>query len=155
MQSVKLLRKRYIPNETVDISGDEVIYVDEELLVSRWVPIHNREDIKYGISYLYINKGFKVAKVYNYNNELDHYYCDIMQVERDKFTNTYTEIDLLVDIVVYRNGEVRVLDLDELSEARQKKLITEEQLLYALEHANKLLNIIYNGGLENLLTENK
>ena len=155
MQGIRILRKRYIPNEIVDISGDEIIYLDEEVLVSRWVPIHKRDDIKYGISHLYINKGFKVAKVYSHDNELDHYYCDIMQVEVDKATNTYTEIDLLVDIVVYKNGDIKVLDLDELSEARQKNLITEEQLLYALEHANKLLNIIYNGGLENLLTENK
>ncbi|HCC07716.1 MAG TPA: DUF402 domain-containing protein [Clostridiales bacterium] len=144
-----LLRKRYIPNEVIDISSDEILYVDDELLVSKWVPIHKRDDdIKEGIAYLYIKRGFKIAKRYNGQGELKHYYCDIMQVEVDEEKKVYTEIDLLVDVVVYPDGRVMVLDLDELVDAREQGLITETQLLYALSRANELLNIIYQGKFE-------
>ncbi|HAN09988.1 MAG TPA: DUF402 domain-containing protein [Clostridiales bacterium] len=149
-----LIRKRYIPDEVIDISSDEILYLDDELLVSKWVPIHKREDIKEGIAYLYIKRGFKIAKIYNQKGDLDHYYCDIMQVEVDDEKKVYTEIDLLVDVVVYPDGKIKVVDLDELVDARRNGLITETQLLYALSCASDLLNIIYDGKFE-MLCEKK
>ena len=39
------IRKRFIPEEEVDISGDEVLYDDGALIVTRWLPIRARNDI--------------------------------------------------------------------------------------------------------------
>ena len=44
MKKPTVLRKRYIPFETVDISGDELISRSDELLVTRWKPIKIRSD---------------------------------------------------------------------------------------------------------------
>ncbi|MBR3280485.1 MAG: hypothetical protein IKI57_01385 [Clostridia bacterium] len=43
---MKLFRKRFIPNEIIDISKDEVIYRDENLIITKWLPIHPRDDIE-------------------------------------------------------------------------------------------------------------
>ena len=42
---MKIYRKRYIPNEIVDISSDEVLKCDEDMLVTKWLPIKKRPDI--------------------------------------------------------------------------------------------------------------
>ena len=42
------IRKRFIPEEEVDISGDEVLYDDGALIVTRWLPIRARNDIGWG-----------------------------------------------------------------------------------------------------------
>ena len=44
------IRKRFIPEEEVDISGDEVLYDDGALIVTRWLPIRARNDIGWGFS---------------------------------------------------------------------------------------------------------
>lgn len=52
--SIRLSEKRFIPDEEVDISGDEVLYDDGNLIVTRWLPIKARNDIGWGFSYIYI-----------------------------------------------------------------------------------------------------
>ncbi len=151
--STTILRKRYIPDEIIDISDDKIIYESDELLITEWVPKHARDDIKNGKSYAYVNKGYKISEVYNHQNEFDHYYCDIMDITYNKATNTYLEIDLLVDVVLYPDGRIKVLDLNELADARRESRITEEQMLDSLEKANQLLSIIYDGKFEELLDQ--
>ena len=43
---MKLFRKRFIPDEIIDISKDEVIYRDDDLIITKWLPIHPRGDIE-------------------------------------------------------------------------------------------------------------
>ena len=51
---MKMYRKRFIPDEIIDISGDEVIYRDKERLITKWIPIRPKEKIAYGdLSFLY------------------------------------------------------------------------------------------------------
>ena len=47
---MKIYRKRYIPNEIIDISGDKVEFVNEDLLITSWLPIHPRNDVAFGMS---------------------------------------------------------------------------------------------------------
>ena len=58
--------------------------------------------------------------------------------------------DLLFDVVVYPNGNLRVLDCDEAAEAKEKGLITEAQLLRGLRSMNELLYTIYHGRFDRL-----
>lgn len=140
--NVKIIRKRYIPDEEVDISLDKIIYLDEKLLVTEWLPIHLRDDISKGKSYTYLKEGYKVSLMYDDNDNLKYYYCDIIDVVIKD--NVIKLIDLLVDVVIYPNNEVRVVDLEELAEASNKKLITQLQVEDSLIKTNKLLNLIYN-----------
>jgi len=39
MKKPIILRKRYIPDEVIDISGDELVFRSEDLLITKWNPI--------------------------------------------------------------------------------------------------------------------
>ena len=140
---MKIYRKRYIPNEIVDISNDRVILLNDELMVTEWIPINPRSDMSYGKSYTIFKKGWKISKFLNENRELICWYCDIIEthIENDEYTLT----DLLVDIKIYPNGEYEVLDLDELDEAVSHGLISEDKKEEALEKMNELLEVIKRG----------
>lgn len=140
---MKIYRKRYIPNEIVDISNDKVILLTDDLLITEWLPINPRGDIAYGKSYTFLKKGWKISKFYNKNKELVCWYCDIIECEIKD--DVYTTIDLLVDLKVYPDGSYEVLDLDELDEALELALISEKQKEEALRKLNELLEIVKSG----------
>ena len=75
---MKIYRKRYIPNEVVDISSDEIIYQDEKMIVTKWIPIKPRTDISKGVSYTMLDKGWKISKFYDLDGKLLYWYCDII-----------------------------------------------------------------------------
>lgn len=141
---MKIYRKRYIPNEIVDISGDELLYQDEEMIVTKWKPIHPKKDIAWGISYTLLNKGWKISKFYGFEDELRYWYCDIIEAEYDSENDVLTTTDLLVDLKIYPDGSNEVLDLEELDEAIEEKLITVEQKEDAFEKLNELLKLVEN-----------
>lgn len=141
---MKLLRKRYIPNEIIDISKDEVVYQDDELIVTKWLPINKRNDIGSGISYSYIKEGYKISKFFDNEGKFLYWYCDIINYDYNQAEDTHTFIDLLVDLKVYENGTYEILDMDELVEAHEQNLITFEDVLSALKKLNKLLDMVKN-----------
>jgi predicted RNA-binding protein associated with RNAse of E/G family len=140
---MKIYRKRYIPNEVVDISGDKVLLLTEDLMVTEWLPIKPRGDISYGKSYTFFKKGWKISKFLDANKNLICWYCDIIDYEISN--DEYTLIDLLVDVKIYPNGEYEILDLDELDEAVSHGLISEDKKEEALDKMNELVEIIKNG----------
>ena len=68
----------------------------------------------------------------------------------DPETETYVFTDLLADVIVYPDGFVRVVDLDELADAFRDRLITAEQMQMALRRLDKLLSLIYKGAFPKL-----
>lgn len=143
---MRIFRKRFIPNEIVDISSDEVVFKSEDMIITRWIPIKPRSNISRGISYTMLDKGWKISKIFNGNGEFDHWYCDIIEYEyKEDDGGTYTLIDLLVDLIVYPNGNYEILDVDELDEALEKNLITIEQKESALNKLNALVEVVKNG----------
>lgn len=144
---MKIFRKRYIPNEIVDISGDEVLYQDEKLIITKWLPIHPRNDIANGISYTMLDKGWKLSKMYDAEGKLLYWYCDIIdyELQQEEQEEVYTLIDLLLDVKIYEDGSYEVLDRDELEEAFAKGLITKEQKEKSLARLEELLKVIQSG----------
>ena len=140
---MKIYRKRYIPNEIIDISGDKVESVSEDLLITSWLPIHPRNDVAFGMSYTYLKKGWKISKFYDKDKNFLYWYCDIIDAQiKDE---EYILVDLLVDIKVYPDGRYEILDEEELDEALNEGLITKEQKKEALNKLNALLEIIKKG----------
>ena len=68
----------------------------------------------------------------------------------DPETENYVFTDLLADVIVYPDGFVRVVDLDELADAFRDRLITAEQMQMALRRLDKLLSLIYKGAFPKL-----
>ena len=145
MKKPTVLRRRYIPYEVVDISDDELLYRSDDLLVTRWSSIKSRLDIHGGISFTFITKGYKVGRFYDSERNFLYWYCDVIETEYDPVTDTYTINDLLVDIKIYPDGRVILLDADELAQALEVGLVSSAQAVKALKTLNGLLKMIYDG----------
>ena len=87
------------------------------------------------------------------DSSLVYWYCDIIDWEYDEEEKSYTFNDLLVDVVIYPDGSVKVLDLAEIADAMAMRLIDDERVKNALKITDTLLNIIYSGKFENIKEE--
>lgn len=145
MKKPIILRRRYIPYEIVDISSDDLIFRSESLLVTKWTSIRPRPDFYGGISFTFLDRGYKLGRFYDEDGKFLYWYCDIVEVHYDYTTDTYTLNDLLLDIKIMPDGEIRLLDADELAQAIEEGLISNKQACEALKTLDSLLKLIYSG----------
>lgn len=145
MENITLYRRRLIPDEIVHLKDDVVLSCDNNVIITKWKTIKPRKDMDHGFSAYMLKEGIKVSKFYRADNSLLYWYCDIVDYEYDEAANSYTSTDLLTDVVLYPDGQIRVLDLDELAEASVKDLISKDQLHSALVRTDMLLNAMYSG----------
>ena len=150
MDKPLLYRKRYIPLEVKSLNDDEILFADDEIIVTKWNTFKPKKDFSNGISCTFINDGYKISKFMNENGELVYYYCDIIKSEYQKDENIWIFTDLLADVKIYPNGATEVVDLWELSQAYRKNLISAEIVMEALEKLDKLLNLVYSGKWKDL-----
>lgn len=150
MNELKLYRKRLIPEECILLEDDEVLYIDSEVIITKWNTLHPKKTLHHGYSCYFLERGFKVSKFYDHDGNLISWYCDIITHTYDPDTNTYVFTDLLVDVIVYPDGFVRVVDLDELADAQRDGLLTTEEMQKALRRTDKLLSLIYKGAFGKL-----
>jgi predicted RNA-binding protein associated with RNAse of E/G family len=143
----RIYRIRYIPAEIVDLSSDTLLFRDPHYLITRWKPIKPRNDIAGGISCVFLDQGWKISIFLDKEGKIDCWYCDIIDIEYDQNTDTYSLYDLLTDIKIKSDGSVEVIDLDELASAFDEGLISSRQISLSLKRCNNLLNIIYNSDL--------
>lgn len=145
-----LYRKRLIPEECVLLKDDRLLYRDDEIIVTAWNTLKPRKDLHHGCSCYYLREGIKVSRFYDENGSPLYWYCDIVDYDYNKETDTYVITDLLADVIIYPDGFVKVVDIDELATAREAGLLTDALLKKALLTLNHLLQIIYAGEFENL-----
>ena len=150
MNELKLYRKRLIPEECILLKDDEVLHIDSEVIITKWNTLHPKKTLHHGYSCYFLDRGFKVSKFYDHDGNLISWYCDIITHTYDAETNTYVFTDLLVDVIVYPDGFVRVVDLDELADAQRDGLLTTEEMQKALRRTDKLLSLIYKGAFGKL-----
>ncbi|QNU67665.1 DUF402 domain-containing protein [Ruminiclostridium herbifermentans] len=143
MKKPSILRTRYIPFETVDISSDEMLFRDDEILITRWKAIKPRADISGGISYTFLKEGVKISRFYDAAKRFAYWYCDIIDVKYDSDIDQYTFIDLLLDVKLMPDGTMQVLDADELAVALEEGLITQEQACRSLKKMDSILQKVY------------
>ena len=145
-----LYRKRLIPEECILLKDDHVLIRDDDKIITGWHTLKPRKDLHHGYSCYYLREGFKVSKFYREDGSLLYWYCDIVSYEHNQDTDTYIVTDLLADVIVYPDGFVKVVDINELVTALNEKLITEEMLKTSLLNLNNLLEIIYSGEFSKL-----
>ena len=150
MDTINLQRRRIIPDECILLKDDIILYRDSDVIVTRWNTLRPKKTLHHGYSCYFPDRGYKVSKFYDHDGKLVSWYCDIVTCDYDASTHTYTFTDLLADVIVYPDGFVRVVDLDELADAQRDHLITPEQLQVTLRHLDKLLSIIYKGDFPKL-----
>lgn len=145
-----LYRKRLIPEECVLLKDDRLLHRDEEIIVTAWNTLKPRKDLHHGRSCYYLREGIKVSRFYDENGSLLYWYCDIVDYDYDVKTDTYVITDLLADVIIYPDGFVKVVDIDELATAKEAGLLNDAMLKKALLTLNHLLQVIYDGGFEKL-----
>lgn len=150
MKQPVLYRKRLIPDECILLDHDEILHTEENLIITKWKTIRPKKELSHGLSAFFLDKGIKVSKFFDHDDRLICWYCDIITHTYDAASNTYVMIDLLADVLVYPDGTVKVADLDELADAAEQKLISQEQLLIALRQLDWLLQTIYSGRFKEL-----
>ena len=150
METVRLYRKRIIPDECVLLKDDQILYRDREVIVTRWHTLRPKKTLHHGYSCYFPDRGYKVSKFYDHEGNLISWYCDIIATSYDEAEDTYIFTDLLADVIVYPDGFVRVVDLDELADAFRDGLLSGDLLQTALRHLDKLLSLIYGGGFPKL-----
>ena len=79
-----------------------------------------------------------------------YWYCDIVDYTKGPEENSIIVRDLLADVVIYPDGKIRILDLDELAEAFEKKLIDEKLLKKSLVSLGNLMDAIYENSISAL-----
>ncbi len=144
IMSVPLIyRRRFIPDEVIPLKDDIILFHENDLIITKWVTLRPRQDIASGISAYYLDKGYKVSKIYDRNGKVVYWYCDIIQTKADLNNNTVLFEDLLIDVILHKDGTIQIVDLDELADALSLNLITKQEALYALRTLDSLLKIIY------------
>ncbi|MBO6113224.1 MAG: DUF402 domain-containing protein [Lachnospiraceae bacterium] len=152
-ESPVLYRKRLIPDECVRLKDDEILSFDDDIIVTKWCTLHPKHDLDHGYSAYFLNAGYKVSKFLYKDDSLLYWYCDIIDYEKDEKENAYIFRDLLADVIVYPDGFVKVVDLDEFEQALQKELLTMVDVRRALLSLDSLLTTIYDGKFDVLTSE--
>lgn len=145
---IQLYRRRFIPDELKLLKEDKILFMDENLILTSWNTLKPRSDFASGISAYYRKEGFKISRHYALDGSFTRWYCDIIMESREG--NNLIFSDLLIDVVIFPDGTVRVVDLDEAADALEQGLITAEMLTRALRSTDKLLNYIHHGKFSEL-----
>ena len=153
MEDLKIYRKRMIPDECILLKDDVVLEVTDDIIVTSWKTLKPRRDFHHGYSCYYLNLGYKISKFYREDNTLLYWYCDIVNYDYREEDHSLIVTDLLADVVIYPDGYIKVLDIDELAIALEKKLCSPEIVTQALRKLDGLLNIIYDDKFETLSTK--
>jgi hypothetical protein len=148
MEDFKIFRKRMIPEECIPLDDDEILEFNEDKIITKWHVLKPRRDFDHGYSCYYPKLGFKVSKFFCPDNSFLYWYCDIIDCHFEDDGKTVIASDLLADVIIYPDGYVKVVDLDELAISLEKGLCEPSLISQALRKLDKLLNLIYDDKFE-------
>ena len=148
MSRPRLFRRRFIPDENIELKDDMILALEPNLIITSWNVLKPRRDISRGVSAYFIDKGIKVSKVFDNAGQMVYWYCDIIETHYDEKENIYTFNDLLIDVVVYPDGQVEVLDMDEFADAMEQGILSVGTIAHAMRATDDLSHTIYAGEFE-------
>lgn len=150
MNVAKLYRQRLIPPEKILLKDDIIIAQDEDVIITKWNTLNPKTEFTHGSSCYFLKEGLKISKFYRADDSLLYWYIDIVEFTIDETQDTLICTDLLADVIIYPDGRMKVVDLDELAEAMERNLITKEQMTSCLRNLNHLLTMIYRDKFDRL-----
>lgn len=149
MENIAIYRKRLIPSECVLLKDDIILSRDADTIITSWKALHKRNDLSHGYSCYYLNRAIKLSRFIRHDG-CGYWYIDIVDYSWSDDNSTLTVTDLLADVVVYPDGRIRVIDLNELADAFTAHLIDETLLKKSLYALDRLLHELYEHGIEHL-----
>lgn len=148
MSELQIYRKRLIPYECKLLSDDHILSRTDDLIVTSWDAFNPKPYLVRGYSCYYLNDNIKLSKMIHPDDSF-HWYFDIAEYEFNEDLTVLTMTDLLADVAVLDSG-IRVMDLDELTDAFEQNLITVSEFKKSLRVLDRLLSKLYEGGLDEL-----
>lgn len=148
METPQLYRKRIIPEECVPLVDDIILYMDEDIIITKWNTLHPKKNLHHGYSCYFLKEGYKISKFLREDDSLLYWYCDIIKTDYDSTTNTYVFTDLLADVIMFPDGFVKVVDIDEIAQSLKEEKLPSEDVITLLENLDKLLKIVYSQDFE-------
>lgn len=142
MNELQIYRKRLLPAECILLKDDVIVEANDEVIITKWNTLNPKTTFDHGSSCYFLKEGIKVSKFYRADGSLLYWYCDIVDYEYRAEDNTVTVTDLLADVIIYPDGRVKVMDLDELAEALEHQLITPVLMSACLRRLHQLLSLI-------------
>ena len=155
MKPLQIYRKRLIPAECLLLKDDIIVEQNESTIITKWKTLNPKTTFSHGCSCYFLNDGIKVSKFYRHDNSLLYWYCDVVSYDYNKDENSLIVTDLLADVIIHPDGNVKVVDLDELAEAFDRGLISPEQMSLCLHQLNNLLTLIYRDKFDRLQKKKK
>lgn len=149
---MQIYRKRHIPSECVLLKDDVIVEKGDDFILTTWRTINPKTHFDHGSSCYLLNEGLKISKFYKPDGSLLFWYCDIVEYEWNAAKDVLTVTDLLADVILYPDGRMKVVDLDELAEALERELITQKQMTAGLRRLHHLLSLIYRDKFDRLQT---
>lgn len=150
MSNLQLFRKRLIPHECIPLKNDKIVVCTDDYIITTWTTLNPKIAFDHGSSCYFLKEGFKLSKFYKQDGSLLYWYCDIVEYEWTDNGRTLIATDLLADVIVYPDGRVKVMDLDELADASASGQVTPEQLQKSLHQLDNLLKYIYTNNFHQL-----
>lgn len=150
MKHPVLYRRRIIPDECIPLKDDVILSCNEEHIITSWTALRPKKDLHHGRSCYFLKEGFKVSKFCYEDGSLLYWYCDIVDFDYTPEDNTLIVTDLLADVIIYPDGFVKVVDLDELVTALNNNALSLDSLKASIQKLDKLLQIIYSGQFDTL-----
>ena len=147
---LQIYRKRLIPEECILLKDDIIVEQTEDHILTKWKTLNPKTTFSHGSSCYCLREGFKISKFYRHDGSLLYWYCDIVEYNYRPEDNSLVVTDLLADIILYPDGRMHVVDLDELAEALDEGLITQSQMSACLRQLNHLITIIYRDKFDRL-----
>lgn len=142
MKHLQLFRKRLLPAECIPLKNDIIVEANKEVIITKWNTLNPKTTFDHGCSCYFLEEGYKVSKFYRVDGSLLYWYCDIVDYDYNEKENILIVTDLLADVIIYPDGRVKVMDLDEMAEALDSGLITPELLSAGLRRLHNLLSLI-------------
>lgn len=141
----EIYRRRLIPDECIHLNGDKILIHNDKMLLTSWRTLHPKDEFATGLSLYLLENGWKISKFFDDKGNFVEWYCDIIRHDYDKIDDSYVFTDLLADVIIEKNGFVRIADLDELADAYENRLISGRMMSEAVRKLNNLLDVIYSG----------
>ena len=152
MKPLQIYRKRLIPAECILLKDDVIVEQNEDVIITKWNTLNPKTTFSHGCSCYFLHDGIKVSKFYRPDNSLLYWYCDVVSYDYNEAENSLIVTDLLADVIVHPDGTVQVVDLDEVAEAFEQGLLSQQQLCTCLRQLNQLLSYIYRDKFDRLQT---
>jgi predicted RNA-binding protein associated with RNAse of E/G family len=91
------------------------------------------------LTYYFVKEGYTISKVFTKEGDFQYYYCDLMEMQQTGNLR-YVMVDLLIDLIIYPDGQYHLVDLDEFADSVEKGEITKRQQIYTIRTLDRMIS---------------